>query len=55
MGEREEMNQFVAKKKTESLEDEEMNLSFLNQPELYVVKNRKRKHKKHEWVVPLNY
>ena len=54
MGDGQEMNQFVAKNKADTPEDEEMDLSFLNQPELYVVKNRKRKRKKHAWTFPLN-
>ncbi len=34
-------------------EDEPLDLSYLNQPTLVVVKNKNRKRRKHAWAVPI--
>lgn len=38
---------------SDEIEEAENNLSYLNQPTLIIVKNRKRIKKKHVWAVPL--
>ncbi|MHA1111867.1 MAG: hypothetical protein ACTSRE_12240 [Promethearchaeota archaeon] len=38
---------------SDEIEEVENDLSYLNQPTLVIVKNRKRLRKKHIWAVPL--
>jgi hypothetical protein len=38
---------------SDEIDENENDLSFLNQPTLVIVKNRKRIRKKHNWAIPL--